>query len=287
MKNKMFLLQGIFLSVFILLQNPVNAKGIVFVEGSWADAIAAAKKAGKPLFVDAYAEWCGPCKVMAKDVFPDEKVGEFYNANFVSYKMDVDTDEGKMIFAKYGGSAMPTYLFIDAKDESVMYKQLGSVPAQDFIEIGQKALKMPATKAKYKSGKMTDAEKVEYWIMAEGDESVKADVQAYLGKQKEEDLVSETNFGLMKSFVNNSESREFQYFINNTDKFKTKYKEETLQYFGTVFEAAYPVAVEKQNKKLMLDLVAHLEKFKEYLPADFNMEDFNAKIKADLDEKIK
>ena len=38
----------------------------------------------KIIFVDAYALWCGPCKRMSRDVFPDEKVSAFFNKHFIS-----------------------------------------------------------------------------------------------------------------------------------------------------------------------------------------------------------
>ena len=90
----------------------IQAQGIEFFHGSWDEAIEEAKKQEKIIFVDAYAIWCGPCKRMAKNVFPDEKVGEFYNKHFINMKLDMERGEGLKFRKKYPVSAFPT-LFLD------------------------------------------------------------------------------------------------------------------------------------------------------------------------------
>ena len=68
-----------------------NAQGgIEFFHGTWAEAKAKAKAEDKLIFVDAYAEWCGPCKRMSAQTFPDPKAGEFFNPNFICLKIDME-----------------------------------------------------------------------------------------------------------------------------------------------------------------------------------------------------
>ncbi|MDX1666390.1 MAG: thioredoxin family protein, partial [Saprospiraceae bacterium] len=54
----------IFLTVFLFTSSALTAQGIAFFEGTWKEALAAAKEQEKVIFVDAYTTWCGPCKVM-------------------------------------------------------------------------------------------------------------------------------------------------------------------------------------------------------------------------------
>ncbi len=52
-----------------------KAAGIMFHEGTWAEALELAKSENKPIFLDVYATWCGPCKRLKKNTFSDQEVG--------------------------------------------------------------------------------------------------------------------------------------------------------------------------------------------------------------------
>ena len=67
---------------------------------SWKEAIETAKREGKLVFVDFYTDWCGPCKVMARDVFPQKQVGDFFNAKFVCLKLNAEK-EGRELAKRF------------------------------------------------------------------------------------------------------------------------------------------------------------------------------------------
>ncbi|CAN5254582.1 hypothetical protein BH09BAC1_BH09BAC1_09760 [soil metagenome] len=113
--------------------------GIAFFQGTWSEALAAAKKQKKLIFVDAYAVWCGPCKYMANNVFTDKAVGEFFNKNFINYKFDMEKGEGPEFAGKYQVQAYPTLIFVDYAGV-VLYRQMGARDADGFIKLGEEAL---------------------------------------------------------------------------------------------------------------------------------------------------
>ncbi len=113
---------------------------INFTSHSWDETLVQAKKDHKLIFVDLYAVWCAPCKAMAKKVFTETKVGEFYNNSFINIKLDGEK-EGAKLYEKYKVQSYPTYLFVDG-DGKLVYKIEGAVSAPKFIEEGEKAKRL-------------------------------------------------------------------------------------------------------------------------------------------------
>jgi thiol-disulfide isomerase/thioredoxin len=110
-----------------------------FFHGTWEEALAEANHQGKLIFIDCYTTWCGPCKRMSKYVFPDPDVGEFYNANFINLKLDMEKSEGLEFRRNYPVSAYPTFYYIDSKGE-IVYTTKGARDASGFIDLGKTAL---------------------------------------------------------------------------------------------------------------------------------------------------
>lgn len=131
---------GMLLLLTLAIATTTPAQGIEFFNGSWEEALAKAEAEDKLIFVDAYASWCGPCKRMSANVFPDQRVGEFYNKNFVSLKWDMEKDEHGIKFRKkFPVSAFPTLFYIDFTGELVQQVR-GAQAVEQFITTGKQAL---------------------------------------------------------------------------------------------------------------------------------------------------
>lgn len=131
-------LSTIFAFLF-LISTQIIAGGIDFFHGTWDEALAKAQSEEKVIFVDAYTTWCGPCKRMAANVFTNEKVGEFYNENFICMKIDMEKPDGLTFQKTYPVSAYPTLYFIDGKGK-VVQKVKGAQQVDGFIGLGRKIL---------------------------------------------------------------------------------------------------------------------------------------------------
>jgi thiol:disulfide interchange protein len=114
--------------------------GIAFFKGSWAEALKEADKSNKLIFLDAYAAWCGPCKMMAKKTFTKKDVGEFFNEHFINFKMDMEKhEEGPRLSKKYALTAYPTLYFVD-ENEKIVHQTLGYQSPNDLVTNGRRAL---------------------------------------------------------------------------------------------------------------------------------------------------
>ena len=147
--KKLSIFSALFIGAFAL------AQGIKFEESNFTAVLAKAKKENKLVFIDAYTTWCGPCKLMAKNIFPQKTVGDYYNSHFINAKIDMEKGEGIEIAKKYNVKAFPTYLFVDGNGELV-HRTLGYVEENDFIQFakdaGDPGKRLTALKQKFEDG---------------------------------------------------------------------------------------------------------------------------------------
>lgn len=130
----------LFILALVVCTLQVQASGIEFFHGTWAEGVAKAKAENKKIFVDFFTEWCGPCLNMALTVFPQPEVGEVYNKNFVCMKIDAEKGEGVDLARKYGVRSYPSYIFVDPATEEMIHRSGGNKPMKDFINDTKGAL---------------------------------------------------------------------------------------------------------------------------------------------------
>ncbi|MES2650770.1 MAG: thioredoxin family protein [Bacteroidota bacterium] len=118
----------------------ISAQPIKFINSakSWNEVLQKAKILKKPIFVDIYTTWCGPCKKMDQEVFANKDVGSFYNLNFLNVKIDAEKGWGKQFIKENQVNSYPTYIYFDEKGNTLS-RSLGYMPKEIFVKQGQRA----------------------------------------------------------------------------------------------------------------------------------------------------
>jgi thioredoxin-related protein len=133
--------------LLLLIPFLAGAQGVHFEDNlSWTAIQAKAKAENKYIFMDCFTTWCGPCKFMASQIFPQKVSGDYLNDKFISVSVQLDTSKADNdtvkawyadahdIAVKYNVRAYPTYL-IFAPDGHAVHRLVGSrLSADVFIK---------------------------------------------------------------------------------------------------------------------------------------------------------
>lgn len=208
------------LIVFGLTAYADEPSGIKFFTGSWKDVLAEAKRQNKPVFVDIFTTWCGPCKLMAKQAFPDPKVGEKFNANFVSYQIDAEKGEGIGIAKKYAVDAYPTSLYVAANGD-LIHRVIGYGGIKGMLDEADKAIEaakdpnpLSAMEKQYESGKR-DADFLAAYLQKRAQVGMPNGeaLDAYLKTVPEADWSSDKNLKIIGGNLTTANSKGFDFLL--------------------------------------------------------------------------
>lgn len=252
---------------------------------SYKEALAAAKSENKKVFLDFYTDWCGPCKMMLRDVFPQKNVGDFINANFVPVKVNAEKDEGVDIAKQYKVTAYPTFVVVDS-DEKEMGRVIGSNNAESFItkleQIIDPSKSPDLIKKKYESGdrsaevvktyaailldELRDQRMSREEYIAKGKE-ISNLVQDYYSKLSDADKMKDENMFVYRQYTESPFSPSGRFLCANVAKFpdaqkaeadslmRKYYKEEVIKLMAgdAKYDAANYETLKKEIKACGLD----------------------------------
>lgn len=239
------------------------AQGVEFHQGDWASVKAKAKEENKIIFIDFYTSWCGPCKGLVKNVFPLKEVGDFYNANFINYKIDAEKGEGPALAEKYGVKAYPTLMFVDAEGQ-FLHQQVGGANGNSLILLGQTALN-PDKRYGNNLGRLekeTNLAEVPAQLkelkqnqLPYSDMYIK-----YINSLKKRELYSQATFDLMTELsARTTTCFTFQYLLENKNQFEKVVGEKPVDdyFFKIYMSKAFTVI---NNNGSIEDVYAEIQK---------------------------
>jgi len=134
---------------FPILSRAQESTGIKWTNGlSWEQVKIKANLEHKYIFLDCFTTWCGPCKMMERDVYSNDTVGNYFNEHFLSVKVQMDKtqkdneqiqnwyNDADSIGIKYHVEGYPTFIFFSAQGV-ILNKDIGFKGVKDFIAIAK------------------------------------------------------------------------------------------------------------------------------------------------------
>lgn len=195
--------------VAVCIMYGVSAQGIEFFHGTYEEALKKAQTEKKQIFVDVYTSWCGPCKMMAKNVFPDKKVGAYFNAHFVCLQLDAEKETGHVFFQHYKANGFPSFFWLNAQGK-LLDVQCGYTEPDRFLELARAAetsdlaRRLEEGEKRWANGERTPELVNEYVIENLGRvnaERVKPLILEYLEGLNDIQLKQEENYRIMRMFM--------------------------------------------------------------------------------------
>lgn len=224
--NKMYTNKFILGLLICLLSGAAQAKGIAFEAEGWQAIKAKAKKENKLVFVDVYTVWCGPCKQMDKKIFSDDKVGEFYNANFIPVKIDAEKGEGVEFAREYGVRSFPTLLFFDGEGKQINRRNGGFSTPEKFIAFGKKTLdsekEFASASSLYNQGKRDPKLILKYLsLLKERGLPTEEVALTYFNTMERESWIASENLKLIEKYLHSPYSEVIAYLEKNKESQET------------------------------------------------------------------
>jgi thiol-disulfide isomerase/thioredoxin len=231
---------SLLLPLLLLPLLPLQAQGIQFEHITWPEALVKAKTEGRPIFLDALTSWCGPCKMMSKEVFTDSAVGAFFNTHFINLKLDMEAGEGIELSNQYRIWVYPTLLFVNDAGE-VQHRAAGFHNPQEFMALAQKALdpaqNLAALEREYLAGNRRREFVLKYLEAKSAAYDPDAGRLANDFLKTEDNLGDSANMELLMRYEDDPYSRGFQFILKNRPSFETKFgNRQVKEKIESVFE---------------------------------------------------
>ena len=249
--------------LFLLISTMLFSQdGIKFGKQSFAQTLEQAKKENKLIFLDAFASWCGPCKLLDKNVFPKKEVGDYFNANFLNLHIDMEKGEGIEIAKKYSIYSYPTLLFIDG-DGKVVYKAAGYMSPQELISIAKEAVN-PENTLENKIAKFEAGEKDPEFLMGlikntySSDFSLAQKVATRYFQTRTHATYSKEEAGMLLFFTKTIDDDLYKIFTAKKAELSTQIPESYLEEYdkqlklNTVLQKSFDANTQSINEPIFL-----------------------------------
>lgn len=242
----------IFLSIVLFAQEAIHFQDLPF-----KDLIAKAKKEKKLIFIDAYASWCGPCKMMEKNIFTKKSVGDYFNTNFVNARFDMEKGEGRDIAAKYAVRSYPTYLFLNG-DGELISQNYGYMEESLFLSMAQD-VNAPNNKKGSLKERFAQGEKDPEFLInvmkltsISDFEFAKKASERYFENKKKTDEFTKDDVGYLLFFLKSVDDPNYKIFTSRKEEIIKYLPADTYKQFDDqlMLSKIMEESIDEKNKKI-------------------------------------
>ncbi len=209
--------------------------GILFKTTPIGSVFQEAKRAGKPVFVEIYSPTCHTCQSFMPTL-ADSRVGKFYNAKFLSTKLDIGEPatrtflESRHLFVP----SLPLFLYFDPQ-QNLVHFAMSNNTTDEVIRHGTNALDPQARsqnmKARYQQGERSANFLIDYAMYSRVIKDTVANMAAmneYARQQSAATLANQTNWLALQKLVLDFENPMFQYMLGHLDTYRKAYGAEPV-----------------------------------------------------------
>ncbi len=224
---------SILFSLAVAVACAQSNEGIRFTHGKWKDVKQLAKEQNKSIFMDCYTSWCGPCKMLSKNIFPQATVGELFNTHFINYKVDMENGEGPLLKEQFNVSAYPTLIWVDS-DGNELHKSVGAPNADELMSVAQQVIDgkgLAALERNYTAQSNNFTVMLNYiqgLSNAYEPQKIQVVLATYFKSVEETELLKEKNYSLIKNYLEDIYSPAFEWFHKHQADFKNQYSSEEV-----------------------------------------------------------
>ncbi|MBI1221753.1 MAG: DUF255 domain-containing protein [Bacteroidetes bacterium] len=244
--------KGLVAIYLFLVSMGLNAQAEFIHSQDWEAIKKMAASQEKMIFVDAYTDWCGWCKVMDKETFSDPAIGNMMDHLFINAKLEMEKDElGIKMAKKYMIASFPTYLIFNSKGE-LIFITTGFQEPGEFMKTLFKLLDPGNFVRRPGYSDNLNLEYPKFYDKAMGENGKRKfpkekELNAWLDEHR--DLTKEENWTVYRRFVYSMDLKYSDLFWQQLNELDTLYGVDLVNATGETILGRMVQELAKQNKE--------------------------------------